>query len=350
MNNLAHGETADRMSGAAVNLILKVADTIGIDVQPILHSMGLPPLVRNGLDVALAGTPSSTQLALAFQVLVAALCAHSSQRGAADSPTKADVDLFCSCLINCDTLDVVVERAIRFTRISNNRWGEISLAREGAQTAFFMDSQRQQSSAATAALDMFGLVFFYKLFSWLIADPLALIHVQMTNDHCINEHVAVDIFNCPVVFGSSRTALVFNSIMLDKPVVRTYRDLIWVLERQPIALLVLPPRVSVRNRIEMIFRRAINAQMAVPKLEGVASMLGQSVSTLRRNLLRENTSFQAIMDCLRMQHSLVLLRDTALTVDDISTMLGFSAPSAFSRAFKGWTGHPPSVYRMALGE
>lgn len=349
MTNHAHGETADRMAGAAVNLILKVADTIGIDVQPILCSIGLPPAIRIGGDVSLVGTASPAQLSKAFQILVAALCAHSTQRGVTDSPIKGDVDLFCSCLINCDTLEVVVERAIRFSRISNDRWGGIGLVREGAQTAFFMDSRRHRNAAAPAALDMFGLAFFYKLFSWLIADPLALVNVQVAHDHCIDGHIAIDIFNCPVFFGSAQTALVFNSKILKRPVVRTYRDLMRVLERQPIALLALPRVISVGSRIEMIFRRAINSQMAIPKLEGIAGMLGQSVSTLRRNLSRENTSFQSIIDCLRMQRSLELLRDTALSIDDISTMLGFSAPSAFSRAFKCWTGHAPSVYRMALG-
>ncbi|HSB95478.1 MAG TPA: helix-turn-helix transcriptional regulator, partial [Spongiibacteraceae bacterium] len=86
----------------------------------------------------------------------------------------------------------------------------------------------------------------------------------------------------------------------------------------------------------------------LPGLEAVAHLLNQSVSTLRRNLLREDTSFQAVMDRLRMQRSKELLAETELTIDDIADILGFSAPSVFSRAFKGWTGYPPSKYRLTI--
>lgn len=345
MNNLANRATVDRMSGVAIDLMLKSAAAAGIDVRAILGAAGLPLVDRSRGGGLLAGALSSGQLVLAFRVLMAALCANSRPEGAVDSPTKDDVDLFCSCLINCVTLDAVIERTVRFTAISNDRWGGVGVEKCGSNVVFFTDSRRQRNCADATALDIFCLVFFYKLFSWLIAEPLALMHLQLAHDRCIDSELAGAIVGCPLILGGERTALVFASKMLPKPVVQTYKALVVALESIPVALLAVPRAMSNRARVEMILRRGEDARAGIPKLTTVAAMLGQGVSTLRRNLLRENTSFQAIVDCYRMHRSMALLRETALTHEDISVMLGFSAPSVFSRAFKGWVGCSPSVYR-----
>lgn len=341
------------MSGAAVNLILKTADHVGIDLQSVLHTAGLPPPVRRGRDVLLPENLSAERLATAFQALIAALCRQSPQLGVFDSPAKADVDLFCYCLINCDTLEAVIDRAIRFTRISNNRWGELCVDIAAGRVAFSTDARRRRNAAGPAILDVFGLAFFFKLFSWLIGEPLRLRRVRFVHDGGTDvglvanlcSSVVPNLFGCPMEFGADCTALVFDARDLEKPVVRTYSELAATLERVPVPLLPLPGGMSTQTQVEMIFQRALEANAAVPGLDQVADALGQSASTLRRNLLREDTSFQSILDAVRRQRAMSLLRQTELTLEDISSALGFSAPSVFSRAFKGWTGLSPSAYR-----
>jgi AraC-like DNA-binding protein len=41
-----------------------------------------------------------------------------------------------------------------------------------------------------------------------------------------------------------------------------------------------------------------------------------------------------------------MLADTNMPVKDIAFRLGFSDPSAFSRAFRRWTGGAPASYRQ----
>ena len=228
MSNLARCETADKMSGAAVKLILSTADSIGIDVRRILREAGVSPL-REGSDIGLAGVLSLDQQARVFEHLLAAFCESSPQRDVHDSPTRDDVDLFCVCLINCDDLQGVIERAIRFTRISNDRWGELQYELEGRQVAFSMDSRRIRNAAVAATLDLLSAVFFYKLFSWLIAEPLRLQHVELAHDLPIEQCSAFQVFNSTIRLGCSKTAIVFDQDMLSKPVLRTYKELVEVL-------------------------------------------------------------------------------------------------------------------------
>ena len=333
MNDLAHRETADRMSSAALNLMLKTADIVGVDLQAALSRVGISPQ-PSGCRGALGALPSSAQLAAAFQALIAVLCAHSPQRDPRGSPSKEDVDLFCGCLINCENLGAAIDRAIRFTKISNDRWGELGLYTEGERSVFFMDSRRHGDTVAPAVLDMFGLSFFYKLFSWLIAEPLPLLEVALAHKRCSDELAIKDMFGCAVFFDRTATALIVDNSALKKPIMRTYRELLDVLAALPIALMPLPRTTSAKAQIEMIFRRALTAQMPVPGLEKVADLLNQSVSTLRRNLLREDTSFQAIIDRLRMHRSIELLGETELPIDDIAEILGFSARVCFREPLK----------------
>jgi AraC-like DNA-binding protein len=336
------------MSGAAVNLILNTADSIGIDVRQVLREAGLPPPLCAGGDIRLAGSPSSDQQGLVFGRLVTALCERSPQRGVQGSPTRDDISLFCSCLVNCEDLEEVIERAIRFTRISNDRWGELRCERTDTSVVFSMDSRRARNATVPATLDLLSLAFFYKLFSWLMAEPLRLQEVNLAHDIPPEESAALQLFSSPIRLRSTCTALVFDPAALRKPILRTYKELAEVLEHLPVTLLPIPRLVSIRDQVELIFNRAMDSCVAAPKLEQVAVMLGQSVSTLRRNLLRENTSFQAVLDCLRMERALQLLRDTELTIEELASLLGFSSAGVFSRAFKSWTGQSPSIYRLAI--
>ena len=46
----------------------------------------------------------------------------------------------------------------------------------------------------------------------------------------------------------------------------------------------------------------------------------------------------------RLNQARQLLATNALSINEIAFMLGFSSPSAFSRAFKTWTRDSPSDY------
>lgn len=62
------------------------------------------------------------------------------------------------------------------------------------------------------------------------------------------------------------------------------------------------------------------------------------------------TSFIQYVTGVRMKHALQLLKETQLTVWDITELTGFSSPSYFSSKFKRMFNMSPSDYRLLHSE
>lgn len=79
----------------------------------------------------------------------------------------------------------------------------------------------------------------------------------------------------------------------------------------------------------------------------IARRLAISERSLQRRLAEHGTSYQQLLDETRREFSDRLLRETDMPLSEISYRLGFSAPSAYSRAAIRWYGKKPSAVREA---
>jgi AraC-like DNA-binding protein len=82
----------------------------------------------------------------------------------------------------------------------------------------------------------------------------------------------------------------------------------------------------------------------VPTIGAISAQLGTSERTLRRRLTEAGTSFEQLLENLQRERAEALLKGT-YPIREIALAVGFSDPSAFSRAFKRWTGKTPSEAR-----
>ena len=83
-----------------------------------------------------------------------------------------------------------------------------------------------------------------------------------------------------------------------------------------------------------------------PNIELAAEIGGCSVRTLQRKLRKEQTTYSEIIDKVRCHAALSKLQNTNITLDELSLKLGYSEQSAFTRAFRRWTGTTPNEYRL----
>jgi AraC-like DNA-binding protein len=85
-------------------------------------------------------------------------------------------------------------------------------------------------------------------------------------------------------------------------------------------------------------------------LDEVASKIHMSPSTLKRRLLLQGHSMSRLLQEERRDRALLLLRSSALSVEEVAERLGYWSVQNFVRAFRRWTGLTPSAYRQTAGQ
>lgn len=84
------------------------------------------------------------------------------------------------------------------------------------------------------------------------------------------------------------------------------------------------------------------------RIEAIAAGMRMHDRKLRTTLHAQGKSFRGIAADVRRQLAEMHLRDHSLQIHEVGELLGYSEQSAFTRAFKRWTGRSPRAFRAAL--
>lgn len=102
------------------------------------------------------------------------------------------------------------------------------------------------------------------------------------------------------------------------------------------------------NWRDRVLARLQDGPTAPRTIEQMAQALHVSERTLKRHLQREGCTFKGLQDTVRRRLAQSLLNERHLSIADIAQQVGFDDPAHFTRAFKRWTGEPPSAVRARL--
>ncbi len=155
------------------------------------------------------------------------------------------------------------------------------------------------------------------------------------------EHARV--FGLEPRFGAREAALVLPRGAWEMPTRAPDRGLFSLLDGHARRL----AEAASAERLPEQARAAIAADLPgrEPSLEAVARRLGQSRRSLQRRLGEAGTTFARLAAEVRRQRAEALLSGKEVSVAEVSWLLGFSEQSAFTRAFRRWTGRSPTEYR-----
>ena len=151
------------------------------------------------------------------------------------------------------------------------------------------------------------------------------------------------VFGCPLRFGQDRYRLVMALDWLAQPLIQpdaAMRTMMEQLaERQ---MQTLTRGDAIADARAVIARRLGEGDV---ELGAVAAKLNLSPRTLQRKLQDADLNFSQLVDEVRRGLAERYLADATLDLVDIAFLLGYSEQSAFTRAYKRWTGRAPAAMR-----
>jgi AraC-like DNA-binding protein len=260
----------------------------------------------------------------------------------AQSPDLRGLGLLFYIAASSDTLGEALERAARYSSIVNEgvslhcrRGRDIRIVFEYVGVARHLD--RHQIEFLMTAL--------IRLCRQLTGVQLMPSHVRIAHRRLGGEDSQLaSYFGSNIVFGAKIDELTFARAE-DLPVTSAdpYLNALLVANcEQALSHRRLPPRsyrLTVANAIAPLLPHG------EVRASHIAARLGLSQRTLARRLAMESATFSQVLQNLRSDLARQYLSDPQLSVSRVAWLLGYQEVSAFTHAFKRWSGKAPREAR-----
>ncbi len=175
------------------------------------------------------------------------------------------------------------------------------------------------------------------------------IRLQRAKPH---DHARLErVLHCVPIYGCADNAIVADNAQLDRAlgfanmaVALASED---ALQRYRAQWASQDPAAQLPLQIAVLLRDLLPS--GEPRQEDVAERLKMSLRSLQRRLLEAGSSYRDVLNQTRHELALHHLGRAELSVGEIAFLLGFSEVSAFTRAFRRWTGMSPRGWRQQQG-
>ncbi|NIB38610.1 AraC family transcriptional regulator [Pseudomaricurvus alkylphenolicus] len=153
-----------------------------------------------------------------------------------------------------------------------------------------------------------------------------------------------DAFGCEVLFDQPYNAISIDNELLDLPIAQANPHLLAsLLDHATQLLRELDKNRSFTEQVKNLLRLMITKE--IPRREAIAEQLHMNSRTLQRKLAEEGSSYQALLDELRLEMACHYLSKTDLSMEVIAEKLGFAETRSFYRQFKNLCGVTAGAYR-----
>jgi AraC-like DNA-binding protein len=315
-------------------------------------------LVANGVDPAtilLQANVSADEIAtpearitVASQIAVLNLAADALGEEAlgfqlAENFELRETGLLYFVLASSATLGEALTRAERYSRVGN----------EGIVLQYLNKGEcciRYKYDGVSRHTDRhqieFWITAFARLCRRLTDSDLRPVRISLAHPRCAASAQLDSFFGCEVAFGAERDEIAFAQRASELRLKDAEPYLNELLVRYcDEALTERAHRgASVRTSVESAIAPLLPHGRA--RADEVARQLGVSRRTFSRRLAAEGVTFLKILEEMRKDLAQHYLKDARLSVSQIAWLLGFQEVSAFTHAFRRWTGQTPRQTRM----
>ena len=148
----------------------------------------------------------------------------------------------------------------------------------------------------------------------------------------------------PVIFNHDKLILIFNKSVLDLPIVTGNKEMLAIFEDYMNEIQM--HESGQNNSLSRTVRRYLMHSLSNSSLslKDVAEKFNMSERNIQRKLKAEGTSYQKILNDLRMELSKKKYLKERIPLPEIGFLLGFESQSAFNKFFKKHFRNRPSMF------
>lgn len=331
------------MAGSYLQSLLDTVRGKGGCLSGLAHAAGMAPSALDPLPEALPAA-DYVQLLDAGERLLADPCFGLH---VGENMRLGTYNVYGLILLACRSFGDAMAQTMRYESLAHDL-GRSRLVREGAESIYVWESAVPEWNGCRHLPESVfaGIVSFVR---WVAQRPVPLIEVAFQHEAPVAiRHECARIFGAPVRFGAPANRARFPTALLDWPIPHAETAWLPVLTRRADELLA--QRAQKTPALVAQLRQAIACNLAVnsARLDTVAAELGMTARTLQRRLEALSTNYRDELDATRALMAERFLRDSALPLAEIALRLGFGEQSAFTHAFRKWTGQSPLAYRQSL--
>jgi AraC-like DNA-binding protein len=326
--------------GGLSRLAVARLESAGVPVAPLLRRVGLTPEVIADPEQRLS---VQSQIALLDEAAIALKDDCLGFKLARDHDPR-EIGLLYYVMASSQTLGDGLRRIARYSRITNESL--VVGYREGNRLTINLSyaGVPRHSDKHQIEFCMFGLLRICRMLTGqnLVPQYFSISHHRSSVTSEMARFVGTK-----VEFGADSDEFALNLDARELPLVHSDPYLNDILLKYCEA--ALANRRGDRSHLRARVENAISTMLPHGRVlaEDVARSLGMSDRTLARKLSDEGLNFTEILQQLRRDLAVRYLDDRKLHVSKIAWLLGFHEVSAFTHAFKRWTGKTPRQMRTA---
>jgi AraC-like DNA-binding protein len=337
------------VSGDYVRSLLRSAEVQGLRVDALLEEAGI---ARDELE---ADAFSAVRFGRLYQLVMRETRDESfGMISAAKLPVGA-FRMMCFACIHAEDLAHAIRRCGDFYELLRGSVMKPMIRQEGGvANLFFASLEASPEISVETVLNTEAPLrirawfsMWLHFLSWLTGQRLRLKDACFTFTEPEDAASYARTFSCPVRFDHPENALRFDAQLLQLPLVQTEQSLRAFLKSVPYQLIVMPNE-SDSLRAQVVALLGVDFSRDTPSAAHIAARLGMSLSSLRRRLQAEGTSYQRLKDECRQAAAMRYLASPAMRIQDVAELCGYDDPSTFFRVFKKWSGMTPGEYRRRL--
>lgn len=257
-------------------------------------------------------------------------------------------DLLGDMTLNCDTIGESMELIQPFEHLVGDM-GVSTLSRRDGQVAIAWHAAYSIAHVRTQMIDNV-LASWTQYARWLAqqSPPVTLVQLEREQpaQSLLEEYEAF--FNCPVEFDQKRNAIIFPEFIMDAPLVRKTDNRLDELTR--LAELEMADIAEPGQHFSIRVRHSIRKQLTLGQVqkELVAHEFNMTERNLQRKLNQEGHTYQEMLDQVREELAVELLKGSSFSLQEIAYNLGFSDARSFYRRFRVWRGVSPGEFRRGV--